>query len=107
NLNPLTVIGGRVSNTFIQQGTQLADVTFVGGPAGSQNIFQVEPNNDFNVTVVSSGGANTLDITRAYLPATGIRKPGATVRQIGATVDLNQVNGQSQIIYNSAALDPD
>ena len=68
NLNPLTVMGGPVSTTFIQTGTQLADVTFEGGPTGSQNTFQVDPNNNFNDNVVSNGGSNTLDITRAFLP---------------------------------------
>ena len=107
NVNPLTVIGGQNSNTFIQSGTQLANVTFDGGPAGSQNIFQVEPNNNYNDTVVSHGGFNTLDITQAFLPTTLVQKPGATPDVIGETVDMNLDGGQSQIIYNIAAFDPD
>src|SRR5262249_3566314 len=64
-----------------------------------------EPNNNHDDTVMSHGGSNTLDITQAYLPTNGDQKPGATVPRIGATIDMNLVAGQRQIIYNSAALD--
>ena len=107
NTNPLTVVGGAVSTTFVQTGTQLADVTFEGGPTGSQNTFQVAPNNNFNDNVVSNGGSNTLDISRAFLPTDVVKKSGSTPQVIGATVNLTKVSGQTQIIYNSAVLDPD
>ena len=82
---PATLIGGQNTNTFIQTATEPVALTLIGGGPGSTNTFNIAPT--ISDTIVSGGGQNTINL-------------GTT--PTGATVDLNQVNGQTQYIYRPA-----
>ena len=87
-----------MSNTFIKTATDDVPLTFVGGGAGSTNIFEIDPVN--STTLVDQGGTNTLNLTTAgvVVTAAGSKTGSAT---IGVTVDATLNNGQLQFINQS------
>ena len=107
NTNPVTVIGGLVSNDFIVR-NQMADVTLVGGPAPSTNDFDIAPANNHNIALIDGGGTNTIDVTSAVVAAT---PPSSgeftTTASVGVTIDLNETQGQVQLVYQSQLNNPD
>ena len=90
-----TLIGGMVDNIFIKNSTEHVNETDIGGPAGSTNLFNIVPGSD--VTLVSQGGDNTIDLTGAEVPF--ISKTTDTVQELGVSLDLTQNNGQKQLVY--------
>ena len=104
---PIVVRGGRLDNTFVEEMGQVADVTFIGGPANSVNTFDVAPSDNDHITLVDGGGTNTLNLAGAVLPTTGPVKPGEAPPIIGATVDLTKNGGQVQYVYQNGLLNPD
>ena len=104
--NPIVVMGDPTSNTFTMAGNQENDVTFIGSVG--LNNFAPDPANGFNVTLVDPPAAtNTIDLSQAFLPTSVAARAAGGAKQIGATIDLTQNNGQKQSIYNSAVTDPD
>ncbi len=93
---PVIVVGGQNSNTFVKAIDQTGSVEFVGGAAGSTNVFQVAPSGG-TVTLMDGGGSNSVDITTAT--QTIVEKDNTTTTYMGITLNLGLTDGQTQFIY--------